>query len=78
MKACSSAHGTTRWTNKRTGKEESRHGPMHIHFRDDCLQRFDGGSHYGLNESFECGKITIDNKEQSELLRSRGKLSKIA
>ena len=64
------------WTNKRTGKEESRHGPMYIYFHDDRLQRFDGGSHCGLNESFECGKITIDNKEQSELNEIEGKLSK--
>ena len=60
-------YGTTRWTNKRTGQEESRHGPMYIHFRDDCLKRFNSSTHYGLNEIFEYAKITIDKKEQSGL-----------
>ena len=36
-------------------------------FAMTVLKRFDCGSHYGLNESFEYGKITIDKTEQSEL-----------
>ena len=32
-----------------------------IFARDDCLQRLDGGTHFGLNE------ISIDEKEQPEL-----------
>ena len=33
------AYGTTRWAGKKTGKETSKYGPVHIHFNKTCLRR---------------------------------------
>ena len=60
-------YGTTRWTNKTTGEEDSKHGPMYIHFQEECLRRYDNTTHYGVNNSFDYSKLTLDKKVHSEL-----------
>ena len=35
------SYGTSRWTDKKTGKEMSKHGPMYIHFNEHCLKKID-------------------------------------
>ena len=60
-------YGTTRWTNKTRGEEDSKHGPMYIHFQEECLRRYDSTTHYGANNSFDYSKLTVDKKVHSEL-----------
>ena len=31
-------YGTTRWTDKKTGKEMSRYRPTYTHFNETCLK----------------------------------------
>ena len=68
MKACSSAHMVPQDGRISTQEKKSRDMVRCTSiFVIAVLKRFDGGSHYGLNESFKYGKITIYKKEQSEL-----------
>ena len=60
-------YGTTKWTNKQTEKEESRNGPMYIHFLDEWLKNYDSTVYYGPNQEYDYQRITVDKKVQSEL-----------
>ena len=60
-------YGTTKWTNKQTGKEETRHGPMYIHFQSECLKNHDISIYYGPNQDFDYSKITVDKTVQADL-----------
>ena len=67
-------YGINSWFDPKTGKERSRHGPMHIHFQDNFLKAYDSQNCYAPNELF--------NYQQIKLLhclfeRSRNKLSQI-
>lgn len=67
-------YGTTRWTNKSTGHEESRYGPMYLHFQDECLKRYNSNTYYSANKCFDYSKITVDKKVQSELNKDESSL----
>ena len=47
------SYGTTRWTDRKTGKEMGKHGPMYIHFNKHFLKNFDYKKFYAPDESFE-------------------------
>ena len=73
------SYGTMRWTDKKTGKKMSKHGPMYIHFNEHCLRKFDNKKFYAPDESFDYSVITLCqetltvlNKEERSLLRKRG------
>ena len=59
--------GTTRWTDKKTGKEMSKHGPMYIHFNEHYLKKFDNKKFYALDESFDYSVITLSHKTLTKL-----------
>ena len=73
------SYGTTRWTDKKTGKQMSKNGPMYIHFSEHCLRKFDNKKFYAQNESFAYSVITPNqitfnklNGEERNLLRKLG------
>ena len=45
-------YGTTRWTDKKAGKEMSKHGPMYIHFNETLSKRYTK-RFYGPDERFD-------------------------
>ena len=68
-----------RWTDKKTGKKMSKHGPMYIHFNEHCLRKFDNKKFYAPDESFDYSVITLCqetltvlNKEERSFLRKLG------
>eukprot|EP00794_Sanderia_malayensis_P002387 gene2387-2747_t len=66
------SYGTSTWTDRKTGKEQSKFGPMYIHFKDTCLKKFDSENFYGANESFDYSKIKV-NSGTLRLLRNAEK-----
>ena len=59
-------YGTTRWTDKKTGKEMSKYGPMYIHFNETCLKRHTK-KYYSLEEKFDYSIITLADETRNNL-----------
>ena len=55
------------WTDKATGKEKSKFGPMYVHFNQKCLERCDSENFYGPDNSFDFSRITINTKTKEKL-----------
>ena len=60
-------YGTTRWTDKKTGKEMSKYGPMCIHFNETCLKRHIK-KYYRPDEKFDYSIITLADETRNNLL----------
>ena len=60
------SYGTCKWTDK-TGREQSKFGPMYIHFVDKCLKHFDSETFYGPHQHFDYSKIKVDKKSLADL-----------
>ena len=43
------------WLNHKTGKEQSRHGPLSILFQDSSLKAYDSKNYYSPNEHLDEG-----------------------
>ena len=41
------SYGTSTWTNKVTGRGNSKYGPMNLHFNEKCLKNFGDENYYG-------------------------------
>ena len=61
------SYGTTRWTDKKTGKEMSKHGPMYINFNEHCLKKFVSKKFYAPDESFDYSVITMSDETLTKL-----------
>ena len=59
-------YGTSRWTDKTTGAEQSRYGPQYVHCENDCLKRFDSKTYYEKDDDFNYSKITISQAVQQQ------------
>ena len=71
------SYGTTRWIDKKTGKEMSKHGPMYIHFNEHYLKKFDNKKFHASDESFDYSVITLEtltklNEQEKSFLRKLG------
>ena len=62
----SKTYGTTRWTDKKTGKEMSKHGPMYIHFNETYLKRHIK-KYYGPDERLDYSIITFADETRNDL-----------
>ena len=60
------SYGTCTWTDK-TGREQSKFGPMYIYFVDKCLKNVDGETFYGPHQDFDYSKIKVDKKSLADL-----------
>ena len=47
------SYGTTRWTDRNTGKQMGKHGQIYIHFNKHFLKNIDYKKFYAPDESFE-------------------------
>ena len=61
------SYGTSTWTNKVTGKENSKYGPMYLHFNEKCLKNFDNENYYGPGQAFNYSAVTVNPKLQGDL-----------
>ena len=67
--------GTSTWTDRSTGKERSRFGPMYVHFKDACLKNYDD-EYYSPDSEFNYGKVTVDSSSKSEMTSREKQLLK--
>ena len=58
--------GTTRWANKKTGKEMSKYGPMSIHFNETCLKRHTK-KYYRPDQKFDYSIIILAGEARNNL-----------
>ena len=61
------SYGTSTWTNKVTGWENSKYGPMYLHFNEKCLKNFDNESCYGPEQAFNYSVVTVNPKSKGDL-----------
>ena len=61
------SYGTSTWTDRTTGAERSKFGPMYIHFNEKCLETFDSENFYGPGSHFDYSRIQIDEQVKSKL-----------
>jgi len=61
------SYGTSTWTDRKTGSERSKYGPMYVHFNQKCLEMFDTANHYGPGNSFDFGRIEVDKTTKDKL-----------
>ena len=59
-------YGTTKWTDKKTGKEISKYGPMFINFNKTCLKRHTK-KYYRPDEKFYYSIITLADQTRNNL-----------
>ena len=69
------SYGTTTWTDKKSGKEMSKHGPMYIHFNEICLKAYHD-KFYGPSETFEYSIVTVGTETLSNLSEEEKKFLK--
>ena len=60
------SYGRITGTDKTTGKQKVKFGPMYIHFRENCLKNF-SETFYATGQSFDFSKIKIDPKTKEKL-----------
>ena len=60
-------YGPMTWTERGTGREISKYGPMYIHFSGRCLKAFDSKNYYGVNDTFDYQMIIVEKNVQAEL-----------
>ena len=59
-------YGTTRWTDKKTGNEISKYGPMYIHF-NKTYQKRHTKEYYRPDEKFDYSIITLAEETRNNL-----------
>lgn len=69
-------YGKTTWTDKSTGAERSKFGPMYVHFNQKCLENSDSENFYGPSKSFDYSRIKIDDKTKEKLNKTEKVLLK--
>ena len=61
------SYGTVYWTDKFTGKENAKNGPLYIHFNEACLKRYNKEQFYAPDEQLDYSIITVDQKTLKDL-----------
>lgn len=61
------SYGTSTWTDRNTGLERSKFGPMYIHFNQKCLETFDSENSYGPGNRFDYNRVEVHNSTQTKL-----------
>ena len=69
-------YGKSSWTDKVTGTERSKFGPMYVHFNQKCLETCNSEKFYGPGNHFDYSRITIDTKTKEKLNNSESTLLK--
>ena len=53
-------YGSSSYTDKESGKNKCKYGPLYIHFQGKCLKAFDSEKFYLPNENFDYSSIVVD------------------
>ena len=53
-------YGSSSYTDKESGKNKCKYGPLYIHFKGKYLEAFSSGKFYLLNENFDQSSIVVD------------------
>ena len=61
------SYGISSWFGQKTGEQRSRHGPLYIHFQDNCLKAYDSKNYYAPNEVFNYQQIMLDEETRKKL-----------
>ena len=61
------SYGTSTWRNKVIGRENSKYGPMYLHFNESCLKNFDNENYYGPGQTFNYSIVTVNLKSKRDL-----------
>lgn len=67
------SYGTSTWTDRSSGTERSKFGPMYIHFNQKCLENFDSEKHYGPGSRFDYRRVQVNKETQDTLKESEKK-----
>lgn len=70
--------GESWWTDKTTGKEMSRVGPMYVHFNQNALNSLvpPTENFYGSAKRFDFSRITINEENYKQLNKKRKERTK--
>ena len=60
------SYGQSTWRDKK-GVEQTKYGPLYMHFREECLKNFDTDNYYGPNDDFPFDKIKVDKATKDQL-----------
>ena len=60
------SYGTMSWTDKNTGKEKQKFGPMYVHFKEECLKAF-SEEFYAPGDRFDFTKIKLHQTARDDL-----------
>ena len=61
------SYGISSWLDHKTGEEQSRNGPLYIHFQDNCLKAYDSKNDYATNELFNYQQTKLDERTRKKL-----------
>ena len=61
------SYGTRTWTNKVTGRENSKYDPMYLPFNEKCLKNFDNENYYGPGQAFNYSVVKVNPKSKGDL-----------
>ena len=61
------SYGTKTWTDRKTGIEKSKFGPMYVHFNQTCMERYDTENIYGPGNSFDYKRIQAEKSLQEKI-----------
>ena len=61
------SYGISSWLDQKSGEQRSRHGPLYIHFQDNCLKAYDSKNYYAPNELFNYKQIKLDEETRKKL-----------
>ena len=63
--------GKTSWTDKISGQEKQKYGPMYLNFKENCLKNFNETHMYGPGENNNFQHIKIDENTRSALSENK-------
>ena len=55
------------WTKKVTGRENSKYGPMYLHFNEKCLKNFDDENYHVPGPAFNYSVAAVNPKSKGDL-----------
>ena len=53
-------YGSSSYTDKESGENKCKYGPLYIHFEGKCLKAFDSEKFYLPNENFDYSSIVVE------------------
>ena len=61
------SYGTSTWTSKVAGSENSKYGPMYLHFNENWFKNFKDEYYYSPGQAFNYSVVTVNPKSKGNL-----------